>query len=282
MKFRLFCLFNIAIIASNCQNDNVAPNAPNSASAPVNVMQNAVSNPVPLGKELIPGSATEVNTNIHSIHVWVDKGNVCLAGVVSNLSAEWYRFWLEATPVDQSGRSLAFSGHSGVVVIPHSDAVPPSGRTSFFASWPVGNFSAIPNTFTIKAWAVVQKPGPILAIPMTSAIQMSVPQQTGQDLKPEVAWQMTGSLSNPLNMVAAHPRIEVLVYGMDQKLWFATVFNPEDMNMRKIFTWDREGALKPKEERTFNLQVYSIGMPDSLKEMGIKKIDLLPFDARIQ
>jgi hypothetical protein len=38
--------------------------------------------------------------------------------------------------------------------------------------------------------------------------------------------------------------------------------------------------MKPKETRQINLQVYSIGMADALKDMGIKKIDLLPFNAR--
>ncbi len=280
MLFRLLCLAIVILGFNSCQSDKKTPVSP-TAAAPVNASPTVAANPLSAGMEQIPPSAKIVNANVNSVHVWIDKGNVCLAGIVSNMSAEWHKYWLEASPVDQSGRPIAFNGHSGVVVSPHCDAVPPSSRTSFFASWPLNSFSGTPHNFNFKAWAEVQKPGPVLSIPATSAIQMSVPQPTGQNLKPEVAWQMTGALMNPLNMVAAHPRIEVLVFGNDQKLWFATVFNPEDQAMRKIFSWDREGPLKPKEERQFNLQVYTLGMADSLKDLGIKKIDLIPFNARL-
>jgi hypothetical protein len=276
MHFRQFCFLLLALLTGNCQNDQSVPKA----STPVTSPSAAISNPLPIGIELIPKEAKETVANVNSVHVWVDKGNLCLAGIISNMSPKWSRFWLEAKPVDQKGSSLALSGHAGVVLTPYSKAVPPSGRTSFFASWPVSSFSGLPQNFTFTTWSVEEKPGPILAIPETSSIQMSVPQQSGQNLKPEVAWQMTGPLVNPLNMVADHPCIEVLVYGKDDKLWFATVLDTKDQNMRQIFQWDKEGPMKPKETRQINLQVYSIGMADALKDMGIKKIDLLPFNAR--
>ena len=279
MKIRLTGLVIVVILFTHCKDNKSVPEAPDNQPKETTVV--IAEDPYPLGVENIPPSAKEITANVNSVHVWVDKEQVFLAGIVSNTSAEWQRFWLEATPVSQSGRPIVISKNPAVVVAPYSDAVPPSGRTSFFATWPVSTFSSLPHSFTFKVWGQAQKSGPILAIPMTSAMQASVPQPVGQGLKPEVAWHMTGSLSNPLNLTADHPRIEVLVFGMDNQLWFATVLNTEDKEMRKLFQWDREGPLKPKEERPFNLQVYTIGMPEALKEMGIKKIDLLPFNARI-
>lgn len=279
MNLRLTGLAIAVILFTQCKENKSVPEA--TVHQPKETPAVFAEDPYPLGVEQIPANAKELVANVNSVHVWVDKEQVNLAGIVSNTSAEWQRFWLEATPVGQSGRSVIISKHPSVVVTPYSDAVPPSGRTSFFATWPVSNFSSQPYNFTFKVWGQAQKPGPILAIPMTSAIQASVPQPVGEGLKPEVAWHMTGNLSNPLNFTADHPRIEVLVFGMDNQLWFATVLNTEDKEMRKLFQWDREGPLKPKEERPFNLQVYTIGMPEALKEMGIKKIDLLPFNARL-
>lgn len=240
-----------------------------------------VEDPYPLGVENIPADAKEITAHVSSIHVWVEKEQVCLAGIVTNNTGEWQQFWLEATPMKQNGKPIVISKNPSVVVTPYSDAVPPSGRTSFFVTWPVSTFSSVPHSFSFKVLGQTQKSGPILSIPMTSALKASVPQPAGQGLKPEEVWHMTGSLGNPLNFTAEHPRIEVLVYGVDDQLWFATVLNTEDMSMRKLFQWDREGPLKPKEERQINLQVYTIGMPETLKEIGIKRIELLPFNARI-
>jgi hypothetical protein len=279
MKLGLTGMAMIALLFTQCKDNK--PGSEATASQPKETPAVFSEDPYPLGVEKISAAAKEIAANVNSIHVWVDKEQVFLTGIVSNTSTEWQRFWLEATPVSQSGKPIIISKNPSVVVTPYNDAVPPSGRTSFFATWPVSTFSSLPNSFTFKVWGQAQKPGPILAIPMTSAIQASVPQPTGEGLKPEVVWHMTGGLSNPLNLIADHPRIEVLVYGMDNQLWFATVLNTEDKEMRKLFQWDREGPLKPKEERPFNLQVYTIGMPDALKEMGIKKIDLLPFNARM-
>lgn len=269
----------VALLLTQCKDNKPGPEAV--ASQPKDTPVAIADDPYPLGVEKIPTAAKEVTANVNTVHVWVDKEQVFLAGIISNTSAEWQRYWLEATPVNQIGRPIIISRNPSVVVTPQADAVPPSGRTSFLATWPVSNFSSIPHSFTFKVWGQAQKPGPILAIPMTSAIQASVPQPTGQGLKPEVVWHMSGTINNPLNLVAEHPRLEVLVYGMDNQLWFATVLNTEDQEMRKLFQWDREGPLKPKEERPFNLQVYTIGMPEALKDMGIKKIDLLPFNARL-
>jgi hypothetical protein len=96
----------------------------------------------------------------------------------------------------------------------------------------------------------------------------------------ERAWQITGSISNPLDLVAAHPRLEILVFGTDNKLWFSTLLNPEDPASKPYFKFERSGPIKAKEERPFTMQVYYERLPGALKAQKIGRVQILPFEAR--
>lgn len=235
----------------------------------------------PLNAEYLPSNAGPLQVNIYNVNSWVEKDRFFVTGVCSNISANWQRFWLDVVPVNAAGKAIAISNHTSVIVPTFSDAVPPQGRTSFFASWPLTDFSGKPDSCIVKlAGAVQQTAGPILAVPGTNGIRMFASSTSGLPATEETAWQLSGNLLNALDMEAAHPRLEILLYGKDNKLWLSTVLNPEDPATKPIFQFDREGPLQPKESRAFSLQVYYTGLPEALNTQKIGRIDILPFVAR--
>lgn len=235
----------------------------------------------PLFADFLPKEAQIIDVHVNSVHVWVEKEKIFVTGICINPSASWYKIWLKAVPLNADGKAVSISKHSSVILSTHSDAVAPQGRTSFMASFLLSDFSEPPATFNVSiAGATPQTAGPILAIPGTSAMRMSMPPVPGVPNSGGETWQMTGNLTNPLDMIAEHPRIEVLVYGKDNLLWLCTVVNPEDPAVASFFHWDGEGPLPARGARDFQLQILSRVLPEALQAQGISRVDLLPFVTR--
>lgn len=264
VNFKFPLLFAFVFLIQNCKEEKV------------------VVPTQPLNVELLPTAATPTSLIVYKQNCWVEDGKFCIVGICSNPTPEWQKAWLEVVPVNAEGKPILISKHSSVIVPTFSDAVPPSGRTSFFATWPLTEFSGKPDSFNIKAMMSIHPAeGPILVTPMLSCMKMLVPTTEGQPANQETAWQAFSSVSNPLQMVASHPRIEVLVYGSDNRLYLSTVLNTEDPAMKPIFNFEGEGPLKPGETRPFTLQVHYQGLPKALQEKKIGMIEAMPFEARL-
>ena len=237
---------------------------------------------VPFGAASVPGNAKPVAAIVYKVNCWEEGGQFFIAGICTNPTTEWQKIWLEATPLNAAGKPVAISNCGSMIVPTFSDAIPPSGRTSFYASWPLADFSEKPDTCKIKGMMATQPPaGPILVSSITNGLKMLVPSIPGQPPAEERGWHVSSTVSNPLQIVASHPRFEVLVYGADGLLWLSTVLNPEDPAAAQIFHFEREGPLQPGEERAFNLQVYYQALPQVLRDKKIGRVEVLPFEARL-
>jgi hypothetical protein len=235
----------------------------------------------PLNADQVPANAIPINILVYNTSCWVEQGKFIVAGICTNMTPGWQKIWLEAVPLNANGNPISISTCSSVIIPAFSDAVPPSGRTTFYASWPVSDFSDKPDSIMIKAMVATQPPpGPILVTPVLNCMKMLTPSVSGQPASDEKAWQVSGSISNPLEMIAAHPRLEVLVYDKESHLRLCTVLNPEDPNVKPIFQFEREGPLQPQEDRPFSMQVYYQVLPQILQEKKIGLVEILPFEAR--
>ncbi len=163
-----------------------------------------------------------------------------------------------------------------------SDAVPPRGRTSFFASWPLSAFSGTPANCIVKGAAALPiTAGPILVASEISGVRILVPQKPGDTVNVEKAWQVNVIVENPLDMPAAHPKVEMLLYGSkDKKLWFAMVLDPDNEEQKRYVDAERGGSMEPKERRRIGASVYYDGLPVALKEQLIGRVEFQPFEAR--
>lgn len=235
----------------------------------------------PLHANLLPEAAKTIPGNISQLNCWVEQDQFFVTGICSNQSASWQKIWLEVTPLDAEGKPLTIEKHNAVILSTFSDAVPPNGRSSFFGSWPLSAFSGVPNASSVKiAGAITQNAGPILVASKINSMKMLASTAPDQPATEEIAWQVNGSILNPLPTIANHPRLEVLVFGTDNRLWLSTLLNPEDPASQVNFQFARKGPLQAQEDRPFTLQVFYASLPKALKEQKIGRVEILPFEAR--
>lgn len=235
----------------------------------------------PLHADLLPANAQPINVEISQVNCWVELDQFFVTGICANKSTTWQKIWLEATPLDADGNALSIEKHPSVILPTFSDAVPPSGQSSFFNAWPLHAFSGTPHSFKLKiAGATTQNSGPILVASKINSMKMLASTAPDQPATEEIAWQVNGSILNPLPTIANHPRLEVLVFGTDNRLWLSTLLNPEDPASQANFQFERKGPLQAQEDRPFTLQVFYASLPKALKEQKIGRVEILPFEAR--
>ena len=256
--------FSIALLFFGCQNGQ----------------EQSVAVP-PFNAQVMPSNATPVEIKITDLNCWVEQGQFFITGICSNETALWQRIWLNVVPRDAAGAPLKIKSSASAIVPTFSDAVPPKGRTSFLAGWPLADFSAPPANCTITcAGAQQQTPGPILLFEQISGVKMLKPLQEGQPATEEVAWQINALLSNPLPLTAKHPRLELLLYGTDNKLWLSTLLNPEDPQTKPFLALEKDGPIQPGEKRSIGITAYYDRMPQALKALKIGRVEVLGFEGR--
>lgn len=259
---RFSLLFAAAFLLSNCTEKKPVVDTPYQA-------------------EYLPGNVQRTEARVFGLNAWVENDRFYVTGLCNNPTSEWHKFWIEAMPFDAAGKPLSIAGHRTAIIPTFSDAVAPSGRSSFFISWPLSDFSGTPaNCQIMTAYVSPRESGPILAVPMLNSLKMMGPLEPGSTISVEKAWYVSGSISNPLDLVASKVRLEIVLYGTDNKIWLCTLLNPDDPAVKSIFKYEREGPFQPKEERPFNLQLSYEGLPKPLQDLKISRLDILPFEAR--
>jgi hypothetical protein len=229
----------------------------------------------------LPSGTITAIVTISNLNCWVEQDQFLVTGICDNGSDEWQKIWLAMVPMDASGRLLKVNGDTSSIFATFSDAVPPRGRTSFFASWPLKAFSGIPDTCMVKGAGALPMPaGPILVSAQQSGVRMIVPQSASDTVGVELAWQVNVEVENPLDIQALHPRVELLIYGKDQRLWFATVLNPEDPQQSQYVNAEKGGPMEPHEKRRIGANVYYDNLPQALKDKKIGRVEFQPFEAR--
>lgn len=239
---------------------------------------NNVTTPTPAMKL----DTTLTNISISELNCWVERGQFFVVGICNNLSDDWLNVWLNMAPLDAKGKPITVNGAETATFPTFSDAVPPRGRTSFFYEWPLTSFPSLPDSCIVTgAGSIAMSPGAILVATEQSGVKMLVPATPGDTAATvEKAWQLSVTVENPLDIEAAHPRLELLLFGTDKRLWFASVLNPEDPNQKEILKAEAEGPMAPKSKRRFGTQVFYDNLPQALIEKRIGRVEYQPFNAR--
>lgn len=231
---------------------------------------------------LPPAATAEAKVNISDLNCWVENERFFVVGICDNLSNDWQKIWLRMAPMDAAGQPLTVNDATDVVFPTFSDAVPPRSRTSFMAEWPLDAFSGTPDSCMVTGGGgIVMSPGPILICTEKSGVKMLVGEMMGDSLvMVEKAWQVNALVENPLDMQALHPRVELLLYGIDQRLWFVGVLNPEDPQQQQSVKAEREGPMAPQEKRRIGANVFYNSLPQALKDKRIGRVEFHAFEAR--
>ncbi len=240
-----------------------------------------VSQNTALNAQLLPPNTQLANVSVSNLNCWSEQGQFIITGICVNESGTWQKIWLKADPLDKNDKPLKIQGFGSVILPTFSSAVPPKGRTAFFAAWPLSDFNGAPDSCRIAGAGAIQKPaGPILLVEQISGVKMLAPQQTGQPATEEIAWQINAVLNNPMPIAAAHPRLELLLFGTDNRLWFSSLLNPEDPQTKQLLRLDKDGAMQPGEKRQVGVYAFYERLPAALKEKKIGRVEILGFEER--
>lgn len=238
--------------------------------------------PVQAGTEM-PANAQPVSVQITDLNCWQERGHFYVTGICNSQSDQWQQIWLRMEPMDLNGKSLFIDGKQSAVFPVFSTAVPPRGRSAFFRGWQISTFSHLPDSCRITAAGAVQREaGPVLIPQNISGLRILTPAQPGSSNKATIehGWQVTATITNPLEFTADRPFVELLVYGKDNLLWFSTNIDTEDPRVKDLMKMESHGPMAPGSTRSFTTQISYGNLPAQLNEKKIGKIEVLASENR--
>jgi hypothetical protein len=263
---RLLCFTALLAVFFSCKNRDAAPVPPPAAAT---------------SDDALPAHADSASVRISQLNCWTEQGQFFVVGICDNRAGAWQRIWLRMEPTDGKGQALRWADPAAAIFPTHSRTVPPLGRTSFLAGWPLSAFSGQPVQCRVSgAGASAELPGAMLVGTEQSGVRMLAPDPADASKTAEKGWQASVLLQNPLNIPANRPCAELLIYGKDQRLWFSQVLDPSDPALRGVVSSTGDGPLVPQEQRRLNAQIFYPNLPQPLQAAGIGRVEFLPFDKR--
>jgi hypothetical protein len=233
--------------------------------------------------ESMPEKSDTFEVVFRDTNFWIEGDSIfCVTGIVDNKRMNWQKIWLRVDMTDAAGAPVSIKGKDALILRAFSEAIPPFGASSFFYTIPLKRLSARPANCTFSGTAAQNvAEGPILVGGMQSNVKAFSGPDTfsNTDDRLESAWLITADVTNPLPVISNHPRLNVLVYGRDQKLWFSQVLNPED-TLTKMVVMQPPGPIAGGKSASAFFQVNYGGLPNVLNQTRIGRIDVMLFDSR--
>ncbi|MBK8967267.1 MAG: hypothetical protein R3D58_22555 [Saprospiraceae bacterium] len=227
----------------------------------------------------LPVNTDTLTTGFRDVHYYTSDDHFCIVGIVDNQSPFWQKIWLKAQLIDSTGNALAIQGDTALIIRAFSDAVPPRGATAFFAAVPLSRIAGMPAQCRVTGAGAIQQPGgPILIATVFNSTNVRFPDSTDASGSVAKLVQVQATLENPLNVQAYHPRLLVLLYGKDQRLYYARLVNPELPDAP--VTQNNQGPMAPAEKRNVTCQIVYDLMPEPLRNQLVYRVEMQAFDAR--
>lgn len=228
----------------------------------------------------MPADAQPATININDLNFWVEGEYFYVVGIVDDRSNKWSRVWVKLQVTDKDGDVLKFDGDKEIIVPTFSDALPPSGRTSFFAGFPLQKFNGTPSKAKIaNAYFVPVAPGPILIVSEFSGVLIMTPKPGDSVSTVERGWSMGGFVDNPLPQFPCNNlRGELLVYGKDEQLYLSQLVISDGDNPSLLL--EKKGPILPGQKVRVGATVLYDHAPRILDSIKIGRVELQPFDAR--
>lgn len=228
----------------------------------------------------MPANAQPATIDINDLNFWVEGEYFYVVGVVDDRSSKWSRVWVKLQVTDEDGDVLKFDGNKEINVPTFSDALPPGGRTSFFAGFPLNKFNGTPAKAQVaNAYFVPVDPGAILVVSQFTGVLIMTPKPGDSVSTVERGWSMGGFVENPLPQFPCNNlRGELLVYGKDEQLYLSQLVLSDGENPTLLM--GKPGPLLPGEKRRVGASVMYDKAPRMLDSIKIGRVELQPFDAR--
>jgi hypothetical protein len=221
-------------------------------------------------------TAHPIPFQITDLSCWIEQGQFFATGICINQSPTWQKIWLEATPINIGVQSAPCPQTR---IPTFSDAVPPQGRSAFFAHWPLTSPTIAPDSLLItNALAQTQAPRAIMVVENLSGLRVMTPAD-GTRPASETAYQVSGILFNALPTAVTSVKIEILIFDSEGRLCFSSLLDPQNEQTKRLFQFEKAGPLQPNEKRAFGLQIYYDQLPQSLKQKKIGRVEILAFQS---
>ncbi len=227
----------------------------------------------------LPSNADTLTAGFRDFHYYTSKDHFCMVGIVDNPSPFWQKIWLKAQLIDSTGETLLVRGDTALIIRAFSEAVPPRGATAFFAAVPLSRISGTPAHCRVTGAGAVQRPkGAILIATVFNSTDVRFPDSTSTSGAVAKLVNVQAMLENPLSDQAYHPRLLLLLYGKDQRLYYARLINPELPEVP--VTQENQGPMAPAEKRNVSCQIVYDLMPEPLQNELVYRVEMQAFDAR--
>jgi hypothetical protein len=232
-----------------------------------------------ISSQPMPEIVDSAEVAFRDLNYWTENNLFCIATIVDNTAPFWRRIWVRIELLDAAGQVLKIDGAPNMVVRALADAIAPKGASAFFVAIPFSQVSGVPVSCRLSgAGAVAQNPGPILLSSEIGGVRMLQPDPKDSTKTVETAFQASATLENPLDLTAEHPRVVLLLYGKDEKLYFVQMLDPEDP--KKLITLERDGPMIPQERRKMYCPISYAMLPQKLRELLIGRVDVQVYDVR--
>ncbi len=234
----------------------------------------------------LPALVEPIETKISGLNYWSENLKFVVAGMVENPTNKWYRFYLKVTFRSASGQPVKVNSEDQVYIPVATSVIPPLGRSSF--CW---NFDQFAFSEPVASCEITVAGGTKEA----EKLQLSASDQSMLNAKSGIAsdpsksadssdmakaeilgCQVSANIYNPFDKPVMKPMTQVIIYGKDQKIWYATVA-PIDSSDQMIFA-AKSGPIQPKEKRLIGMGILFQALPAELQKVGVLNIELLPFD----
>lgn len=238
----------------------------------------AIVAPSGSSSEPLPATADSAEVEFRDLNAWTENDLFCIATLVDNKAPSWKRIWVRIELLDSVDQVLTIDGKPDMVVRALADAIPPRGASAFFVAIPFSRVSGVPVSCRLSgAGATPQPVGPILIPGDFGGVRIQKPDPKDSTQVVEIAFQAQASIENPLDMVAKHLRVVLLLYGNDGKLYFVQMLNPEDP--KQLIKLDIDGPINPHEKRKMACPISYAMLPKQLQELRINRVEVQGYDA---
>lgn len=230
--------------------------------------------------EPMPQDAKPVKVILADPNCWIEGDQFIMTAMVDNQEFEWQRLWLNLRIIDAAQKPLLLAGKDTALTLePHSPAVAPRGRSSFFWALPLSALNGVPDSFMLASALGVKVPaGAIPIVTESNGVKMlqSDPSDPTQSI--EIGWQMNGKVESTLNYTVEQPHLDAALYGTDNRLYFTYAL---DMNRDTVVLRGSEyGPIGAYSKRQFVFRVGYESLPQPLRDKKIGRIDVMAFDKR--
>ncbi len=255
-----------------------ACNGASSASKPVNPASFVAVGTATV-VDSMPTGGQPAAIAFRDMNAYTSDGYFCIVSIVDNASDTWQRLWVQTELLDASGNTLTVNGKTTLLLETFSEAVPPRGATAFFCSIPLDQVSGVPVNCRLEgAGSVERAAGPILVVTEVGGVRAMYPDPNNPEKIVEKTFNVQVRIENPLDLVASHPKMVLLVYGKDLKLYFAQAVDINDPNAP--VKQERSGPLLPQEKRGVSCLIQYDNLPTILHDLLIGRVDVQVHESR--